>query len=114
MSTTVDGLPRGLVAAIETDELTVTAAAGMPPKDTVDPGTKFDPLTATTVPPPFAPALGLIEATVGGASYVNWSAGLAADVPPNGTVTVTSIVLAGAAGDVAVIDDDEFTMTFVA
>ena len=53
-----------------------------------------------------------IEVTAQG-TYVNWSAGLVADVPPN-VVTVTSTIPAEPAGDVAMIDVGLLTVKLVA
>ena len=47
------------------------------------------------------------------ATKVNLSAAPVAEVPP-GAVTVTSVCHAGSAGEVAVIEVDEFTVTLVA
>jgi hypothetical protein len=67
----------------------------------------------TLVPPDTGPKFGETAATVGIASYVNWSEMLVALVPP-GVVTVTSTVPAVPVGDVAVIELALFTVTPVA
>ncbi len=45
----------GAIAVIEVVELTVTASAGTPPKDTFVTSLKFVPVMATDVPPPVPP-----------------------------------------------------------
>jgi hypothetical protein len=77
------------------------------------PETKPVPVIVTVVPPVSGPAFGLTAVTAGTGSYVNLSAALVADVPP-AVVTMMSTVPAGTAGDVAVIDVAELTVTLVA
>ena len=60
------------------------------------------PVIVTVVPPATGPDTGVIPVTVGMGSYVNWSAGEVALVPP-GVVTVTSTVPAVPAGETAVM-----------
>jgi hypothetical protein len=75
------------------------------------PPLRLVPLIVTTVPPPVGPALGLTLVTVGAATYVNEP--FVVDVAFE-FVTATATVPAAPAGDVAVIDVDEVTVTPVA
>ena len=107
--------PAGLVAVIDVALLTVTAVAAVEPNATVSPDAKPVPVIDTVVPPAAGPLVGLTADTVGadgGATYVNWSAELVADVPP-GVTAVTSTVPVPA-GLVAVIDVELFTVKLVA
>jgi hypothetical protein len=106
--------PAGEVAVIDVAEFTVTPVAALPPKATVSPEPKPVPVMVTAVPPAAGPVTGFTLLTVGatGAAYVNWSAELVALAPP-GPVTVTSTV-PDPAGEVAVIEVAEFTVTPVA
>ena len=67
------------------------------------------PVTVTRVPPEGRPATGLTEVTAGAASKVKSSAEEVALVP-TGVVTVTSIVPAGSAGEVTVIEVGEMAV----
>jgi hypothetical protein len=99
---------------IELAEFTVTLVAALAPNATaVAPVTKFVPVIVTVVPPEVAPTLGATTLTVGVASKTNLSAGDVADVPP-AVVTVISTVPADSAGDVAVTDVAELTVTLTA
>jgi hypothetical protein len=62
--------------------------AGFVPKPTAVAPVKPVPVTVTVVPPPTGPAVGLMAATVGVATYENTALDEAADVPA-GVVTVT-------------------------
>ena len=55
----------GLVAVMRLALLTTTCVADDPPKLTLAPVAKFDPLIATDVPPPSSPVVGLSDVTVG-------------------------------------------------
>src|SRR5262245_61990997 len=55
----------GLVAVIRLALLTTTWLADDPPKPTVAPAAKFDPLIVTDVPPSSSPDVGLSEVMVG-------------------------------------------------
>jgi hypothetical protein len=106
--------PAGDVAVIDVAELTITPVAALPPNATVvAPDTNPVPVIATVVPPANGPALGLTALTVGVASNTNLSALPVADVPP-AVVTVISTVPADSAGDVAVTDVAELTVTLTA
>jgi hypothetical protein len=67
----------------------------------------------TVVPPAVGPLVGETEVTVGAATKVNWSAALAAVVPP-GVVTVTSTVPVDSAGETAVMLVSELIVKLVA
>jgi hypothetical protein len=100
---------------IDVAEFTVTAGAALPPNATVSPAAKFVPVIDTVVPPATGPLTGdtaLTDGADGAGPYANWSAELVALVPP-GPVTVTSTV-PDPAGEVAVIEVAEFTVTPVA
>jgi hypothetical protein len=83
--------PAGLTAVTDVSEFTVKVVAGTDPKSTFVAPVKFAPEIVTEVPPEVAPAAGLTESTAGLATYVYWSAGDVADVPP-ASVTVMSTV----------------------
>jgi hypothetical protein len=68
---TVPAVPAGLVALIEVALFKVKLAALVVPNFTVIGRAKFVPVIVTTVPPPVLPAVGVIVAMVGGATYVN-------------------------------------------
>jgi hypothetical protein len=104
-------VPAGDVAVIEVAELTVKVVALVAPNFTAVAPVRLVPVMATDVPPVVGPAVGEIDVTVGGATWVNWSAADVADVPP-GVVTVTSTVPVPA-GDVAVIEVAELTVNVV-
>jgi hypothetical protein len=99
----------GDIAVICVAESTVNDAAAVVPKATAVAPVKSVPVMVTEVPPAVGPALGATEVTVGGATKVNWSAALVADVPPS-VVTVTSTGPAAWAGDIAVICVAESTV----
>src|SRR5262249_20192628 len=99
---TVPALAAGEVAVIEVSSFTVKVVAPTLPKFTADAPTKPLPVIVTLVPPAIGPEVGSTFATVGGATYVNWSAELVALVPP-GPETVMSTVPADSAGATAVI-----------
>jgi hypothetical protein len=104
----------GAVAVIDVAELTVVLAAlAVPNATVVAPRTKFVPVIVTDVPPVTGPAFVPIAVSDAGESNMNLSAALAADVPP-GVVTRMSTVPADAAGEVAVIDVLELTVTLLA
>ena len=92
---------------------TTTLVAAFAPNATVDPEMNPVPVIVTLVPPPDGPEAGFTALTVGPARNVNWSPGTVPEVPP-AVVTCTSTVPAPCAGDVAVIDVAEFTVTPVA
>jgi hypothetical protein len=86
----------GLVALRVVLLTTVTEAAGLLPKATIEPDVKPLPVTVTTVPPANGPADGLTAVTVGTASKVNTSKlEVALDPPAVVTVTSTAPVPAG-------------------
>lgn len=99
--------PDGAVARKLVPDETVTLEAERVPKWTVDCAVKFVPVTVTTVPD--APPDGEIDATVG-TPYPKRSALDVADVPKE-VVTVTLTDPALPAGDVAVMEVDELTVT---
>src|SRR5262249_49435680 len=70
---------------------TENVAAAVPPNWTALAPGKPLPVMMTFVLPAVGPWFGSIAATASGGRYVNWSAGLTAEVPP-GVVTVTSTV----------------------
>jgi hypothetical protein len=86
-------LPAGLTVVQLVVEVHVTAVPGVVPKSIVSADAVVEkpvPVMVTVVPPPPAPEDGLIAVTVGaGATKVNTSAALVADVPPT-TLTLTS------------------------
>jgi hypothetical protein len=91
----------GVVAVTWVALTTLTPVAAVPPTVTVAPAAKFVPVIVMTVPPDAGPDVGLTAPTVGGTTYVNWSAALGAlDWTP--TVTTTSATPAACAGVVAV------------
>jgi len=102
----------GETAVIEVAEFTVTLVAAVDPNLTVSPEANPVPVIVTDVPPGVMPLVGLIAVTVGGEMYVNWSAELVAELPPE-LATVTSTVPVPA-GETAVIDVAELTVTLVA
>ena len=65
---TVPGLADGAVAASWVVDLNVTEVAGLEPKSTVAPETKFVPVIVTVFPPAVGPPAGLTLVTVGVAS----------------------------------------------
>jgi hypothetical protein len=81
------------------EQVTVVAAVD-PKRAVVDPTTKPEPVTVTTVPPASGPAAGLIPVTVGMASKAKLSDAPMALVPP-GVVTVRSTNPAVSGGEVA-------------
>jgi hypothetical protein len=88
---TVPGAFAGATATILLDAVTVKLVAGVEPNLTAVTPTKFDPLIVTLVPPFVEPLEGLIELTLGAATYVYRLAAEAADIPPtaaNLTLTV--------------------------
>jgi len=105
----------GEVAVMEVAEFTTTPVAAFVPNTTVALLRKLVPVIVTDVPPVVGPVLGLTEETAGvTALKVNRSEGLVGDVPPE-VVTVTSTVpVVVLAGDVAVIDVAEFSVTVAA
>ena len=62
--------------------------AAVVPNTTVDEEVKLVPVISTTVPPPVAPVLGLIEVTEVADVYVKVEAEFSAELPP-GVVTFT-------------------------
>jgi hypothetical protein len=98
---------------IEVAEITLNVSAGEVPKLTAVVPVKFVPLIVTTVPPTVGPPEGDTLVTVGGATYVNSSAGEVAEFPPV-VVTVTSTVPAVPAGATAVIEVAEMMVNEVA
>ena len=60
----------GVVAVIVVGLLTVTFVAAVPPKLTVAPVEKFDPLIVTAVPPVVGPLSGVMPLTLGGSAAV--------------------------------------------
>ena len=105
-------LPAGEVAVIDVALLTVNEVAAVPPNRTAVAPVKLLPVMVTGVPPAAGPLFGEIDVTDGAARKVNWSAALAALVPPE-FVTVTSTVPLPA-GEVAVIDVALLTVNEVA
>src|SRR3989442_4532588 len=107
----------GVVALICVALTTLTLVAGVPPTVTVALASKFVPVIVIAVPPAIGPEVGLTPVTVGagggGATYVNWSAGLVALDWPF-TVTITSATPAACAGVVALICVALTTVTPVA
>ena len=85
----------------------------MLPNITVVPDVKPVPVMVTDVPPVVAPDVGEMVETDGGDTNVNWSADDVALVPYV-VVTVTFTVPADSAGEMAVMDVDEFTVVAVA
>ena len=85
----VPTVPAGEVASMLVDVTTVTLVARDAPNSTIFPAVKPVPVMVTTVPPFGAPDVGLSPVIVGGKTYVNLSAALAALVPYS-VVTVTS------------------------
>ena len=81
----------------------LTPVAAVEPKLTVSPNWKPVPVMVTVVPPAVGPAVGLMAVTVGGVTYVNWSAEDTALVPA-GVVTVMSTKPAEPAGETAVTE----------
>jgi hypothetical protein len=71
----------GLATVIWVAEAKLKFVALTPPKETVLVGVKLLPVIVTCVPPPVGPEAGLIAVTLGGVTYVNWSAGDVVDVP---------------------------------
>src|SRR2546425_480044 len=95
----------------------LTPVATAPPTVTVAVASKLVPLIVIAVPPPVGPEGGLTPVAVGagggGATYVNWSAGLVTLDWPF-TVTITSATPAACAGVVALICVALTTVTPVA
>src|SRR5438874_5872539 len=102
----------GEVTVIDVELTTVTLVAAVAPNATVAPVMKLVPVIVTDVPPPEGPLFGLTELTDGvTAVYVKSSATVFVDVPPD-VVTITSTVPGErVAGDTAVIDVAELTVT---
>ena len=92
--------PDGATAVILVELLTVADCAATPPKLTVSPDAKFEPVIATDVPEP--PDDGLRLVTEGGAKYVYDTAEEVPPPQPLGLVTVTLTVPADSAGTVTV------------
>src|SRR3989442_7788758 len=96
----------GVVALICVALTTLTLVACVPPTVTVALASKFVPVIVIAVPPAIGPEVGLTPVTVGagggGATYVNWSAGLVTLDWPF-TVTITSATPAACARVVALI-----------
>src|SRR3989442_1757360 len=96
----------GVVALICVALTTLTLVAGVPPTVTVALASKFVPVIVIAVPPAIGPEVGLTPVTVGagggGATYVNWAAGLVTLDWPF-TVTITSATPAAGAGVVALM-----------
>jgi hypothetical protein len=84
-------VPAELYAVSSVSLTIVTFVAGFVPKSTAVARVKPVPMTVTGVPPDAGPTAGLIDESVGATTYVNWSAGDGAELPP-GLVTVTSTV----------------------
>jgi hypothetical protein len=80
----------GAVTVSCVDELTETDVPAVPPKETVDPGTKFAPEIATVAPPEDKPKFGESEA-IEGAPYAYMSLTEVVE-DPNELETVTSTV----------------------
>src|SRR5437867_3266470 len=78
----------------------LTDVAAVPPKETVAPETKLDPLMVTEVPPPVVPPIGLTDEIDGGRSYVKPFADVT--LWPSGFATVTLTAPAAWAGVTAV------------
>src|SRR5271154_6924338 len=95
-------VPDGLVAVMDDGESATTVAALDPNMTALAPVSSV-PVIVTEVPPPVGPLEGLTEVTVGTATYVKSSAGLAKLVPP-AVVTVTSTLPAAPPGLVTMID----------
>ena len=85
----------------------------MLPNITVAPDVKPVPVMVTDVPPAVAPDVGEMDVIVGGGTNVNWSAELV-ELVPYVVVTVMLTVPADSAGDMAVMESGEFTVTAVA
>ena len=102
VTSTVPAVPAGETAVIWVAEVTVKLDAETVPNFTTVAPVNPVPVTVTVVPPATGPDAGVIPVTVGTGSYVNWSAGEVALVPP-GVVTVTSTVPAVPAGETAVM-----------
>jgi hypothetical protein len=101
----------GMVTVIDVPEATVKDGAGTPPTVTPVAPVKFVPVMVTLAPPLVFPEPELRLVTVGAEPRlkVKWSELLVAETPP-GAVTWTSMVPAGAGGEVAVIDVLELTV----
>ena len=110
VTSTVPTAWAGAVTVIVVALLTVMAVPAVPPKLTVAGVMKLVPVRVTTVPAVVGPASGLTAVTVGGLTYVNWSAATMVEVPPM-VVTVMSTVPAEPAGATAVMEVAELTMT---
>ena len=110
---TVPADSAGDMAVIEVDEFIVISSAPVDPKATSKTSEKLVPEMVTDVPPAVAPEVGDMDVMVGGRTNVNWSADEVALVPYV-VVTVTLTVPADSAGDMAVMESGEFTVTAVA
>jgi hypothetical protein len=81
-STVPGAAPAGTAAVSWVLEVKWTDVAAAPPKLTVAPLVKPVPVIVTELPPETGPASGVTPVTAGAGSYVYWSAGLIAEVPP--------------------------------
>ncbi len=113
VTSTVPAEPAGDVMVREVGEATSRPVPAVDPNFTTVAPVNPVPVTVTVVPPANGPAAGATLVIVGTGSYVNWSAGEVALVPP-GVVTVTSTVPAVPAGETAVMLVPETTVTPVA
>ena len=114
LTSTVPTVPGGEMTMMWASSVTVTGLV-LDTEPNLTAVTKVNPVPVivTAVPPLAGPLVGAMPLTVGAATYVNWSAGVIALVPP-GVMTLTSTVPAVPAGEVAVILVAEFTVKAVA
>jgi hypothetical protein len=113
VTSTIPAEPAGDVAVRLVAELYVTPVPALEPNLTVAVLVNPVPVIVTTVPPPDVPVAGDTSVTVGAATYVNWSAGTVALVPPI-VVTLTSTTPGEPAGEVAVICESSVTLKLAA
>jgi hypothetical protein len=105
----------GELAVICVGESTVTPVPAVAPKATVEPVTNPVPVIVTDVPPTVEPDVGVIDVIAGvTALYVKRSPRTMADVPAVLVTRTSAMPVVTVAGDVAVIDVGEFTVTPVA
>jgi hypothetical protein len=101
----------GEVAVIDVAEFTTTDPAATVPNRTVSPLANPVPVIVTDVAVETGPLCGLTADTVGtGNTYVNLSALPVAEVPPAFATVTSTAPSADPAGEVAVIDVDEFNV----
>jgi len=92
----------GITTLHEVPSLQLKALSATPPTENPVTSLRPVPVTVTVVPPASVPVVGLIELIVGGARYVNWSAGEMLDEPAGLVATMFTVSPTEPAGMVTV------------